>query len=180
MIPQKNLTEDRSNLINEAAKNGLLFGVFWVLKYLCVLGVFSLPFLGLIYLGLTVYVPFMAYSLTKKYRDSLPTEKFSFSHGWLYGVFLYIFASIIVTIPHFIFYNFVLPDKMPEILAQMQAIGIDSNTLDLIKEASYGISPIKRSIGDISTNTIWGIIFSIPVAIFLKRDAGPFTSNKSE
>lgn len=179
-MQQPNLLEDRSGLYHHAAKSGLVFGLFWIIKYLCVFGIFRMPlFMGLIYMGLTIYVPFMAYSLTKKYRDSLSSERFSFSHGWLFGILLYFFASILVTIPHFIFYSYILPSNLPQILDQMRSVGFDKTLLRAIETSMNEISPIKRALGDISNNTIWGIVFSLPVAILLKRNA-PISNNTNQ
>lgn len=172
--------EDRSNLFRASASMGLIFGAFWCLKYICVLLVFRLPLLILLYLPLTCVVPFMAYKLTKRYRETLSKDQpFSFMHGWQFSTLLYLFAAILVSIPHYFFYANIFPVHMPEIMAQLEQSNLLMNNMfeseewHQILESAMKVRPISRVMSDISSNFFWGAIFSIPVGWILKRPATP-------
>lgn len=169
--------DDYSQLLRSSAMAGLLFGAYWVLKYLCLMAIFAAPMMAFLYLILTLMVPFLAYYLTKRYRNTFPPgSRFSFMHGFRYSIMLYLFAALIVSIPHFIFYSRILPANMDLIMAQMEQM---SSILDQmygsdwreIMSNAFNVKPAYRVGSDISTNVFWGIVFSIPVGLILKRKA---------
>ncbi|AUR48602.1 hypothetical protein PGTDC60_1432 [Porphyromonas gingivalis TDC60] len=170
--------EDRSNLFRLSSLMGLIFGAFWCLKYICVMLAFRIPFLLLLYIPLTCFVPFLAYILTKRYRNVLPQEmRFSFMHGWQFSTLLYLFAAVLVAIPHYYFYAEIMPAHMPDIMAQLeQSSGLMTQLFGTdewreVMEQMLKVRPMSRVINDISSNFFWGALFSIPVGLILKRKA---------
>ncbi len=170
--------EDRSNLFRMSALMGLIFGAFWCLKYICVMLVFNMPLLILLYLPLTCFVPFMAHILTRRYRNSLPEQdRFSFMHGWQFSTLLYLFAAILVSIPHYFFYADILPTHLPNLKAQLQESSammtqiFGTENWQEALEQGLSVRPAARVLNDISTNFFWGALFSIPVGLILRRRA---------
>ena len=172
-IMMLNSMQNSSNIYAAAATYGLLFGGYWVVKYIFLMCAFSAPLLGLLYLPLTLAVPFVAYYLGKRYRDHRDDRRISFAQAWLFGSLLYFFAAILVSLPHFYFYQTILPQHMPVMLEQMEEVlrpVIDPNTWDQMKYALTATEPIKRVVNDLWSNVVWGVIFSLPVAAILRRN----------
>ena len=73
---------------------GTYMGLFWILKFILVpLGLTS-PFLLLLFICLTICVPFMGYYYTKLYRNRVCDGSITFFHAWLFNVFMYVCASL--------------------------------------------------------------------------------------
>ncbi|GAD08497.1 hypothetical protein PORCAN_2145 [Porphyromonas crevioricanis JCM 13913] len=168
-----NSMQRTSSLYGAAATYGLIFGAFWVIKYVFFMSAFRSPLLGLLYLPLTSLDPVVAYYLTRRYRNSLPERAFSFGQGWRFGVLLYFFAAILVSIPHYYFYHSILPQHLPLFMEQMEEVlrpMMDSSVWEEMQRNLTSTSPIKRVINDIWSNCIWGILLSLPVAAILRRN----------
>lgn len=170
------IQEDRSQIFAHSSRWGLLFGLYWAAKYVAVLLAFDFPFLMFVYVLATIAVPFIGYVYTKRYRDAVaPEGGFSFMHAWQYGSLLYLFASIIVSLPHYFFYQRVLPAKLPDYLLDMkEQVGslLTNDNWQLIEQAAsqvLTVSPMMQVMNDITTNVFWGMLFSFLIAFILKR-----------
>ena len=155
--------------------NGLVMGLYWVVKY--IFNMFSpyYPSLIVVYWGMSLLVPYIGYVLTKRYRDDLGGS-ISFSQAWRFGVLLYFFAALIVSVMHYIFYRFVAPpDYMANAVSQtiesLKQMQVESQVIQSIETLNF--SPIHLALQGILNNILYGIIFSIPVAGLLCRKKSP-------
>ena len=98
------MEENKGLLLKCAMSYGLAMGIYWVIKYLFLIFGYSIPSLIFIYEGLSLAVPLIAYYLTKRYRQDIGGS-ISFFHAWRFGIMLYFFAALIVSIEHFIFFQ---------------------------------------------------------------------------
>lgn len=154
---------------------GLVMGIYWVVKY--IFNMFSpyYPSLIVVYWGMSLLVPYIGYVLTKRYRDDLGGS-ISFSQAWRFGVLLYFFAALIVSVMHYIFYRFVAPpDYMTNAVSQtiesLKQMQVESQVIQSIETLNF--SPIHLALQGILNNILYGIIFSIPVAGLLCRKKSP-------
>lgn len=171
--------EENKNLFLRAAMTyGLFMGIYWVIKYLFF--IFSVTLsshtLSLVYTALTVIVPIFAFYMTKKYKNDIGGI-ISFFHAWRFGMMLYFFAAVIVSLAHFVFFQFIAPADFV-----MDAVGQFANVLkdqqvdtELVESlGNINMSPIHMAIQGIFNNVFYGIIFSIPVAaIICKKTQKP-------
>lgn len=97
-----------SGLLSAAMSYGFSLGIFWIVKYLFYMFSLRFSFLVVIYWGMSLVVPYLAYLLTKRYREDLG-GMISFGQAWRFGVLIYLFAAILVSIMHYLFYRFVAP-----------------------------------------------------------------------
>lgn len=164
--------EENKNLFLKAAMTyGLIMGIFWVIKYLFF--IFSVTLsshaLSLVYTALTVVVPVFAYYMTKKYKDDLGGE-ISFFHAWRFGMMLYFFAAVIVSLEHFVFFQFIAPaDFVADAVGQFTNVLKDQQVESQVIESlgNMNISPIHMAIQGIFNNVFYGILLSIPVAAII-------------
>lgn len=166
------MEENKGLLIKCAMTYGLAMGIFWVIKYLFLIFSSTIPSLNLIYLALTVLVPFIAYYLTKRYRQDVG-GRISFFHAWRFGTMLYFFAALIVALEHFVFFQFIAPpdflansvNQVVEVLKESQ---VSTEVIETVGRTNF--TPIHMAIQGIFNNIFYGIILSIPVAAIVCRN----------
>ena len=140
------MEENKGLLLKSAMTYGLAMGIYWVIKYLFFIFSNTIPALNIVYLVLTLLVPFIAYYLTKRYKQDIG-GKISFFHAWRFGTMLYFFAALIVAL------------KDSQVSTEvMEAVGRTNFT------------PIHMAIQGIFNNIFYGIILSIPVAAIICRN----------
>ncbi|WP_302343598.1 DUF4199 domain-containing protein, partial [uncultured Parabacteroides sp.] len=154
----------------------------WVIKYLFLIFGYSIPALIYIYEVLSIAVPFIAYYLTKRYRQDIGGS-ISFFHAWRFGIMLYFFAALIVSIEHFIFFQFIAPpdflsNTMTQAIIALKNANFNSEVIEAIKQTNF--TPIHLAIQQIFNNIFYGIILSIPVAALVcrSRTASPVSEEK--
>lgn len=165
------MEENKSLLLKSAMSYGLAMGIFWVIKYLFLIFGYTIPILSSIYLGLSITVPFIAYYMTKRYRDEIGGQ-ISFFHAWRFGTMLYFFAALIVSLEHFIFFQFIAPrDFLPNVMTSaiqvLQNSQANTEIIESVKQMNF--TPIHMAIQGIFNNIFYGIVFSIPVAAIVCR-----------
>ena len=151
------MEENKGLLLKSAMTYGLAMGIFWVIKYLFFIFSNTVPALNIIYIVLTLTVPFIAYYLTKRYKQDIG-GKISFFHAWRFGTMLYFFAALIVALEHFVFFQFIAPADFLASTEVIEAIG------------KTNFTPIHMAIQGVFNNIFYGIILSIPVAAILCRN----------
>ena len=168
------MEENKGLLLKCAMSYGLAMGIYWVIKYLFLIFGYSIPSLIFIYEGLSLAVPLIAYYLTKRYRQDIGGS-ISFFHAWRFGIMLYFFAALIVSIEHFIFFQFIAP---PDFLNNTMTQAIVALKNEAISRTNF--TPIHMAIQGIFNNIYYGIILSIPVAALVcrKQTASPVSEEK--
>ena len=174
------MEENKGLLLKCAMSYGLAMGIYWVIKYLFLIFGYSIPSLIFIYEGLSLAVPLIAYYLTKRYRQDIGGS-ISFFHAWRFGIMLYFFAALIVSIEHFIFFQFIAPpdflnNTMTQAIVALKNADFNSEVI----EASADQRPSHMAIQGIFNNIFYGIILSIPVAALVcrKQTASPVSEEK--
>ena len=96
----------------------------------------------------------------------------TFGQAWRFGVLVYFFAALIVSVMHYVFYRYVAPpdyvaNAVGQALATLQEMQASPETMRAI--ASMSFSPIQMALQGILNNILYGIIFSLPVAALVCR-----------
>ena len=176
------MEENKGLLLKSAMTYGLAMGIFWVIKYLFFIFSNTVPALNIIYIVLTLTVPFIAYYLTKRYKQDIG-GKISFFHAWRFGTMLYFFAALIVALEHFVFFQFIAPpdflnNTMTQAIVALKNADFNSEVIEAISRTNF--TPIHMAIQGIFNNIFYGIILSIPVAALVcrKQTASPVSEEK--
>lgn len=101
------MTENRSYLQKYAMHFGTYMGIYWILKFILFPLAFHIPFLSLLFVILTLAVPFIGYHYVKMYRDKICGGSIQFSHAVLFTIFMYMFASLLVAVAHYAYFQFI-------------------------------------------------------------------------
>ena len=89
------MQEDKSKLVNYAMNGGLFLGLFWVVKYLMVIGGGQSSVLNSISSLLSLGTPLLLVYFLVKYKVKLPNNEMGFWHGVQFSILLFFFASIL-------------------------------------------------------------------------------------
>ncbi len=165
------MEENKGLLLKSAMSYGLAMGIYWVIKYLFLIFGYTYPACLYIYELLSIAVPFIAYYMTRRYRQDIGGN-ISFFHAWRFGILLYVFAALIVSIEHYVFYKFIAPvdfleNTMSQAMNLLQNMNASSELVDAMGQTN--LTPIHMAIQGIFNNIFYGIILSIPVAALVRR-----------
>lgn len=157
--------------MSAAMSYGFSLGIFWIVKYIFYMFSMRFSYLVVIYWGMSLVVPYLAYLLTKRYREDLGGV-ISFSQAWRFGVLIYLFAAMLVSIMHYVFYRFVAPpdflsSAVEQTIASLKQMQVDSKVISFIESMNF--SPIHMALQGILNNIFYGIILSLPVAALVCR-----------
>lgn len=157
--------------MSAAMSYGFSLGIFWIVKYIFYMFSMRFSYLVVIYWGMSLVVPYLSYLLTKRYRDDLGGV-ISFSQAWRFGVLIYLFAAMLVSIMHYVFYRFVAPpdflsSAVEQTIASLKQMQVDSKVISSIESMNF--SPIHMALQGILNNIFYGIILSLPVAALVCR-----------
>lgn len=163
--------ENKGILLKSAMSYGLAMGMYWVVKYVFFILGNSRPTLMFLYELMSVAVPFLAYYWTRCYRKDIGGS-ISFGHAWQFGVLLYFFAALIVSLEHYVFYQYIAsPDYLANAMEQAKVLLKAADAKDEMLEAvdQVRLTPVHMAIQGIFINVFYGIVLSIPVAVLVCR-----------
>lgn len=166
------MKDEKNLLLKSAMTYGLIMGIFWAFKYIFfVLGVIY-PTWSYVYWGLTFSVPFLLATLILHFRAVSP-DKVSFTRDWTLGILIFVFAALIVSLAHYIFYRYLAPtnyilDSLSAAMAMINESGVSEDVKEAVK-AMPTPTPIQMTIQGIFNNILYGVVVSFPVALITSR-----------
>lgn len=166
--------EKRYNMQQYAMIFGTYMGVFWILKFtLLPLGMTS-PFLLLLFICLTLCVPFMGYYYTKIYRDKVCGGTIGFLHAWVFDIFMYVCAALLTAVAHYVYFRFIDQGFMLDTLRQqsMQMTGnilMSPEQMKTYIDTMVTLTPTDITLSMVSSNIYYCALLSIPTALIAMR-----------
>ena len=173
------MTDQRKNFQEATMRYGTMMGIFWTLKFvLFPLGMQS-PLLLMAFFLLTLIAPVVGFFLVRQYRDRECGGVLPFSRAFLFTSFMYLFATLFVTIAHYIYFRYLdnglIVGTYQDMLTQMSAIATDDmkasieqfqQALDIIA----GLSPLDISIQLITQNVFYCTLIALPTALLVRKN----------
>lgn len=176
-ILKQSMIENRAFMQKFAMHFGTYMGVFWILKFaLFPLG-FKIPFLMILFFCLTVAVPFMGYFYVRSYRDKICHGAISFGHACVFTIFMYIFASLLASVGHYIYFAFIDNGFIIESYTNMvnQIFEINpamENEKEMITDMLDDLrllNPINITLQILSSDVLFCSILALPTALFVMK-----------
>lgn len=100
--------ENSTNNVNHYAMYfGAYMGIFWVLKFILFPLALSVPFLLVLFIILTLIVPFLGYYYGTLYRDRGCDGGITFSQSFMFFFLMYAYASLIAAMAHYVYFEFI-------------------------------------------------------------------------
>ena len=163
------MTNYKPTLQECAMRYGTGMGLLWAFKFMLFPLGLRIPFLQLLFIVLTIGVPFLGYIFAKK---------FTFSRAFLFTTFMYMFASLFVAVVHYIYFRYIdggfVFEAYRSILNQFkETAGAELTTsLNQFEEAIdllSGLTPLEMTFQLISQNMFYGMLMAIPTALIVMR-----------
>lgn len=157
-----------------AAHYAIYLGLFWIFKYLFLMGAEYNDVYKYIYNLLNVGTPILFYALACVYREKRLGGNISFGKVVAFGILLFLFASFLEAVVIAINIIIVNPNYLPNLEEQIylfyENLGASDQFLLAIEE-SFKLGPITFIISQIIGNTILGLIIALILGYFvtLKR-----------
>ena len=176
------MTENRGYMQRYAMLFGTYMGGYWILKFILFPLGLTVPFLSLLFMGLTLGVPFMGYYYARMYRNQVCGGAISFPHAWVFTVFMYMFAALLSAVAHYIYFRFIdngfilsTCEVQIDMLVQSNIPGIEAY-IDRYRdglELAHTYTPIDITIQMVSWNVFTGSILAIPTALLVMKRKKP-------
>lgn len=159
---------------------GTLMGVYWIVKFAFFPMGLTNSLFSLIFMGLTIAVPFIAYKYVRLVRDKVCGGFISFTQSWLFLVFMFMFAALLAAAGHYIYFRYI---DNGYILNTYSAVlesenfksdipdGFD-NYLTAIKETLElvgAMTPIEKTMQLLSSNMFCCSLLSLIIAPFVAK-----------
>lgn len=101
------MTNYKPTLQECAMRYGTGMGLLWAFKFMLFPLGLRIPFLQLLFIVLTIGVPFLGYIFAKKFRERHCGGSITFSRAFLFTTFMYMFASLFVAVVHYIYFRYI-------------------------------------------------------------------------
>ncbi|MGR4837482.1 MULTISPECIES: DUF4199 domain-containing protein [unclassified Bacteroides] len=172
------MTENRGHIQRYAMLFGTYMGMYWILKFILFPIGLTVPLLALLFMGLTVCVPFMGYYYTRMYRNAACGGSIGFLHSWIFTVFMYMFAALLAAVAHYVYFRFIdhgyiisTCESMLDTLAQTNAPGMEEYIAAYREalEAARMLTPIDITMQLVSWNVFIGSILAVPTSLFVMK-----------
>ena len=180
---------ERPTMMNCAMNFGAVVGLYNIGKFcLFPLSLHS-TMAALLFLSLTLLVPYLIYRLAKRYRDQYCGRQIDFARAFIFSMYTLCFGALLASAAHYIYFAYIDGGAMVGALAQSieQLQGVDLATLEganteaitqfnqyieLMQQTIQQIQamkPIDMTLGMLSNNASWSIILSLPIALFVRN-----------
>lgn len=160
---------------------GTMMGVYWIIKFVFFPWGMSFTPVMLLFATMTIVVPFFGYRLAKTYRDKISGNDGSigFIHAFTFCLFMYMYASLLTSVAHLIYFQFIdhgfILERLQEMFDTVKETplpGMD-NYLEQYQLAidTYAVlTPVDITLQLVSQNMFYGLLMALPTAIVLRRE----------
>lgn len=171
-------TGQTKSLQEHAMRFGTAMGLFWIFKFIFLPLGFKIPFLQLLFVILTCYVPILGYRYTRTYRDKYCDGQISFIKAYAFTIFMYFFAALLTAVGHLIYFNYIDNGFIADTyLSQLELLksnvtGDMENSVEQLIETFNLIadmSPIQLTLQLIFQNIFYGSLLALPTALIAAR-----------
>jgi len=165
------LMHNKHSLFGSAMLYGFVLGLFWAVKYVFFVWGLAYPLAQTAYTILSALTILFAYIFTKAYKVRIG-GRITFFCAWRFGVLLYFFAALVVSLEHYIFYRFIAPPDFMAvainhtIIFLVDKLKLDPQTVEALRDIPQ-LTPIRLTLQGIFNNICYGALFSLPVAVIL-------------
>lgn len=172
------MAENKINLQHHAMHFGTFMGIYWIAKFVLFPLGLSNSFLLFLFFTLTLAVPFVGYYYARTFRDKICGGSLTFMQSWIFLVFVYLFASLLVAVAHYVYFRFIdqgyVMDTYSTFLEQSKSI---PGFTELIEKYNYkeiidlirSMSAIEIAMQLLSQNMLYCSILALLTAPFVAK-----------
>lgn len=162
-----------------ARVDGAIIGVLWILSFACFIGEFSNPVLGIAALAVGVGSLVFAALRLRRFRDFVLEGFISFRRGYVYCLFIFFYASLLMAAAQFVYFQFLDHGFMiskyaevmttPEFKAMLQVYGVKTGEMKMFIDNLGALRPIDIALQFLTTDIILGAVTGLPLAAMMAR-----------
>lgn len=165
-----------TNITQLASKFGLVIGLFYIIRFICIPLSASYPGLSIIYAAMFISAPFIYGYITINFREKFLGGTMSFSQGFRFLFTMIVCGTLIEAMTQFIYFRFIdhgmLGKWYLENISQFEEQFGKDIYLDQMRnyvEAIYSIPAIDITISMLVNNIMWTIVISAIIAAILRK-----------
>ena len=165
----------QSKVYNAAMWHGLILAIYLVIRFFFMVSSADSTILNLLFIFITIGVPFVAYYLGKDFKKKTD-EELTYRNFYTHGFFMFFFASLILAAVEYVYYGFINTEFITEQYnTLLQNIKIIKQTMPDASqiEEIVNASPIPTA-SQMAMQNVWmysfvGIIISLINAYILNK-----------
>ncbi len=166
----------QQNFYKHAMTYGLFLGLVFSVNFL--LSLSKSLWLGMLTYFVMAAIVYLTYRFTCHYRDTEQDGAISYGRSLWYIVVLYIFAAIISSVVKYVYFQFINPDYLDEVLNNTMAV-MEQLQWPLQEDIMYDqmksmLTPINFTLQYIWINMMLGFLVGVVMAAFVKKDKNIF------
>ena len=168
-----------------AMRQGVFFGIWWVLGFAGFVGCFSLPIVALPALFIFFSTPFLGGVFSYRFKASTDAP-YSYGQLYVHSALLYFYASIWLAVAVYVYFAFIDHGFLfqsyldylhsPEVEAQLSTPAMQEELsrmtggkdIDTLVAELASISPATYAANSVATNIFFGLILSMPTALVVR------------
>ena len=165
----------QSKVYNAAMWHGLILAIYLVIRFFFMVSSANSTILNLLFIFITIGVPFVAYYLGKDFKKK-SNEELTYRNFYSHGFFMFFFASLILAAVEYVYYGFINTEFITEQYnTLLQNIEILKQTMPEASQIEEIVneSPIPTA-SQMAMQNVWmysfaGIIISLINAYILNK-----------
>ena len=103
----------QSKVYNAAMWHGLILAIYLVIRFFFMVSSADSTILNLLFIFITIGVPFVAYYLGKDFKKKTD-EELTYRNFYSHGFFMFFFASLILAAVEYVYYGFINTEFITE------------------------------------------------------------------
>jgi hypothetical protein len=165
----------QSKVYNAAMWHGLILAIYLVVRFFFMISSANSTILNLLFIFITIGVPFVAYYLGKDFKKK-SNEELTYRNFYSHGFFMFFFASLILAAVEYVYYGFINTEFITE---QYNTL---LQNIEIIKQTMPDASQIEEIVNNspiptasqMAMQNVWmysfaGIIISLINAYILNK-----------
>ena len=165
----------QSKVYNAAMWHGLILAIYLVIRFFFMVSSANSTILNLLFIFITLGVPFVAYYLGKDFKKKTD-EELTYRNFYSHGFFMFFFASLILAAVEYVYYGFINTEFITE---QYNTL---LQNIEIIKQTMPDASQIEEMVNNspiptasqMAMQNVWmysfvGIIISLINAYILNK-----------
>lgn len=180
--------EEYEQLKAFARIDGAVLGGLWILSFVCFIGEFIEPMLGLaataIGIGSLVFVGLRL----RHFRDDVRNGVLTFGRGFLFCMYIFFYASLLMAAAQFAYFQFIdhgflleQYSKMistPEFQALLKTSSLRTDDIKFAIDNIGALRPVDIALQFFTMNLFLGLFISLPMAVMMMRKPRQNFNNK--
>ena len=165
----------QSKVYNAAMWHGLILAIYLVVRFFFMVSSANSTILNLLFIFITIGVPFVAYYLGKDFKKKTD-EELTYRNFYSHGFFMFFFASLILAAVEYVYYGFINTEFITE---QYNTL---LQNIEILKQTMPDASQIEEIVNEspiptasqMAMQNVWmysfaGIIISLINAYILNK-----------